>query len=92
MISRERFLETYPEFLAAPPAMIDRALADALEHVDADTFGTRLDVAHGLATAHLLALSPYAQEARIAGDDARTTYSVQLDRMRGVAAIGMRSW
>jgi hypothetical protein len=92
MIDRARFLETFPEFASTPVAIVDRALEEAADLVDPETFGPRIDTAHGLRTADLLASGVYSVDARMV--DAKgatvTVYRSQLDRLIGVAAIGLR--
>lgn len=92
MIDRARFLETYPEFASAPVAIVDRALEEAADLTDPEVFGPRVDTAHGLRAADLLASGVFSVDARMV--DAKgasiTTYRAQLDRLIGVAAIGLR--
>lgn len=92
MIDRARFLETFPEFSSAPVAIVDRALEEARDMIDPQVFGARVDTAHGLRTADLLASGVYSVDARMV--DAKgatvTVYRSQLDRLIGTAAIGLR--
>jgi hypothetical protein len=64
----------YPEFAGAPDALVNKALSDAAEQLDAGVWGSYLQQAHGLLASHLLALSPSGQFARLENEPSETTY------------------
>lgn len=76
------FLVRYGEFSTAGTDLIDAALTDAATEIDATIYGVKYDAAHGLLTAHKLAVSPYGRSARLVNDDGTTTYEKELTRIR----------
>jgi hypothetical protein len=69
MLDLATFKEKYPEFDAAGDDMIQGALDDAEKQIDAEVFGTKTDIAHGLKTAIILMASPYGASMSKAEDD-----------------------
>ncbi len=65
----------FTEFKTIPDGQIQAALDRAEEAVDPVTFGASYDLAHGLRAAHLLAVAPMGQNARLQSDKADTTYN-----------------
>jgi hypothetical protein len=68
------FLARFPEFEPAPKAMVEAALSEARRNVDAEVFGDKTDDAIRWKAAHLLAISPFGQQARLISKDGSTTY------------------
>lgn len=73
-VDRRSFLARFPEFEPASIAMIEGALVDARSNVDGAVFGTKTDEAVRWKTAHLLAITPFGQQARLVSKDGSTTY------------------
>lgn len=86
------FLISYPEFSVSqtPEFLVSAKLAEALEYVDAETWGTAYDHGHGLMTAHLLALTPWGQGARLNAKTTQTTYGELFERLKKKVACGIR--
>lgn len=82
------FKTAYPEFEALADALVEAKLAEATRRLDARVFGARADDAVGLQAAHLLALSPFGQHARLESDKGDTTYRQELQRMMRASAGG----
>lgn len=82
------FRARWPEFDGVADNVVSAALADAARGVDARLFGTRTDLAVGLRAAHLLAISPYGQQARLESDKSDTTYRAEYLRMAREVAGG----
>lgn len=89
-VTVETFLDSYPEFNPAGEPLIQAKLDDAALLVDADIWGTREDMGVMLTTAHLLAQSPFGQQARLVSKDGSSTYSRELARMQVIVAGGGR--
>ncbi len=78
MLDQTAFLAAYPEFGESSPALVAAKLAEAELQVDAAVCGAQTDIMHGLTTAHLLALSPFGQNARMVSKEGTTTYGERL--------------
>ncbi len=80
----------FPEFAAAPDALV-QAFLDASElQVDAEVWGTLFDQGHGYLTAHKLALSPYGQAARLSKKGETTYYPHFKEMQAGVTGGWIR--
>ena len=73
-VDRAIFLARFPEFEPASPAMVEASLKEAIRNVDSTVFGTKTDDAVSWKCAHLLAISPFGQQARLISKDGETTY------------------
>ena len=71
----------YPEFQTATDPLVSGKLAAAAQRLDAVIWGARFDQAHGLLTAHLLALSTHGQFARLQKDKDDTIYHKQYQEL-----------
>ena len=80
----------YPEFEPAPEPMVRKKIADATNNVDAAVFKTKTDQAIALKTAHMLALSPFGQQARLVSKDGATTYGIQFMALARSMTPGFR--
>jgi len=89
-VSVESFLESHPEFTPAGASLIGEKLAEAALEVDVALWGVRADTGIKLTAAHLLAVSPFGQQARLVSKDGSTTYSTRLIDLRKLAAAGIR--
>lgn len=96
-ITRASFVQQFPEFeeINAEPMcqpMIDRCLTSALMFVDAAVWGARFEAGVLYKAAHLLAMTPFGENARLQGDRTSSVYSVVFEDMlkalpvRGVCA------
>lgn len=88
MLDLAAFQVRFPEFALTDVGAISAALADAATRTG-DVWGTKEDAAHGLLTAHILALSALGQQSRLESDKSETTYGKELRRMR-LALVGAR--
>lgn len=87
----ESFLESFPEFRPAEAALIKPMIAKAVIQVDAAVWGTlKTDLGVELLTAHLLAISPFGQNARLVSKDGSTTYGKRFDAMVKQVTPGFR--
>ncbi len=76
------FRAKYPEYSTAPDDLVTLFLTDASEQLDVSVWGTYLDKGHGLLTAHLLAMAPNGQFARLDAEKGETTYGVTYKDLR----------
>lgn len=89
-VDRRSFLARFPEFEPASIAMIEGALVDARSNVDDGVFGTKTDEAVRWKTAHLLAITPFGQQARLVSKDGSTTYGEYFMQLARSVTPGFR--
>ena len=93
MLSRAAWRLRFPEFDSASDTLVDGFLAQAWRRIDEEVWGEKADDGHGLLTAHLLALSPHGQMARLTQKDvAKTTstYGLEFGKLEEQVACGIR--
>jgi len=83
-----RFPE-WEEIAEARPELIEAALADAAQFVDAVVWGSRYAAGLAYKAADLLAGGPFGENARLKADPTKTTYSVRFDEMRSALPVRM---
>ena len=94
------FKARWTEFAPCPDSLVDAAIAEATEEVDARVYGAKADAAVGLLAAHKLSISPQGQQARLDpkafgdGEHGTTTYGIEFDTITrnaggGVWAMGV---
>ena len=82
MLDLSTFRARHPEFANVADGLITIALADAWRRVSPAVYGTQIDRAHALTTAHDLASAPWGYQARLEGTkDGSTVYSGALQRL-----------
>lgn len=90
-VSVSSFLEAFPEFSGERAAtdLIQAKIAEASRSVDSRRWGARTDDGVAYLAAHLLAMSPWGQKARLSdGNTGTTTYKGRFDEMRRQVGIG----
>jgi Protein of unknown function (DUF4054) len=68
------FKARFPEFARLPDATLNDVIARATKRTNPTVLGEETDEAIGYMAAHLLALSPYGQQARLSEPGKMTTY------------------
>lgn len=68
------FKARFPEFSRLPDPTIKDAIARGTARTNSTVMGDQTDEAIGYMAAHLLALSPYGQQARLSEPGKMTTY------------------
>lgn len=79
------FVQRFPEWADvadAKPELIETALADAAQFVDATLWGRRYDAGLAYKAADLLGASPFGENARLKDDPTKTTYGQRFEEMR----------
>ena len=89
-VDRRSFLARFPEFEPAPRAMIEEALDEGARNVDAQVWGSKTNDGIRWKTAHLLAISPFGQQARLVSKDGSTTYGVRFAALARSVTPGFR--
>lgn len=78
----------YPEFCSVEDPQVKANLEQAEAGTDPEFLGDRLKQAHGLLTAHMLAASPFGQQARLDSKQGDTTYRMQLRQLYNQTVLG----
>ena len=85
------FVDRFPEFVEAEtayPGMITSCIASAQRRVDETVWGSTYQDGAMMLAAHLLAISPFGQNARLVAKDGSSTYLTEFERMRDEATFG----
>jgi Protein of unknown function (DUF4054) len=82
------FFARYPEFVPAGGALANACLLEAAATIDQATYGNLYDTAQGALAAHLLAISPAGQMARLVAKDGSTTYRKRFLELQRAATCG----
>jgi hypothetical protein len=77
-------------FAAASDELIAEVLADAARQMNPLVWGAHFDPGIKQLAAHLLAVSPGGQFARLVSKDGATTFLTEFNRMRAQLLIGDR--
>lgn len=83
-LSRSGFRALYPEFDKVGDGVVDAKLVEAEARLDTTFWGDRFDLAHGLLTSHLIAISPSGRHARLDPKKASgftSTYEREFDKL-----------
>lgn len=85
------FRVRFPEFRTADDSFVQAVLDAAAKELHPTELGYAYNEAHGLVTAHKLALSPFGQSARMVNEKGETTYAKLFDDLigRSVAGVGV---
>lgn len=77
MLDLAQFRVRFPEFDKVNDPMVNAALTRAALDINVEIWGTKQDTGHGLRAAHLLAISPMGQMARMSSKEGDSTYGKQ---------------
>lgn len=82
------FRARWPEFATLADSQVQANLTAAARRCDSRVFGDDTDEAVGYLAAHLLAMSPGGQQARLEGKEGTTTYYAEWQRLARQRAGG----
>ncbi len=85
------FRVRFAEFETAGDPFVQAVLDEAETELNADEIGGAFDAAHGLLTAHKIAVSPYGVSARMLNEEGKSTYEVEFSAVMGRAIPGIFS-
>jgi hypothetical protein len=80
-VTRAAFLVRHPEFADAEAALVEAKLAEAERRTPSRVWGDLEDDGIASLAAHLLAISPNGQMARLVNKDGTTTYGTLRDEL-----------
>lgn len=84
------FRTSFPEFTGAPDAYVLAKLNEASRQIDAAIWGTKAIDGEGYLAAHLIALSPFGNKAKLTAVET-TTYERHYRRLLGIVSCGIRN-
>jgi hypothetical protein len=84
------FLVAFPELAPAGEPLIAAKLAEAARSVNANVWGVKTDDGVSYLAAHLLACSPYGENARLSSDKGESTYGRRFEALRWQVGAGLR--
>ncbi len=90
VVTVQRFRKAYPEFKETAEALVQQKLDHADERINDSVFGDNVSIrATMLLAAHLLAISPSGEQARIWVRGSQTTmYQAELNKLIGIYTFG----
>jgi len=86
----DTFKAAMPEFEPTDDYVVTDALNEATRRTNATVFGDKIDDARKWLTAHLIAMRPGAEQARLKKETDVTIYHKEFDRLVGEASYGYR--
>jgi hypothetical protein len=94
-LTREQFINSFPEFRNAEMGLVIAKLAEAYQQIDLSVWdtgsnGPKSGIGQGYLAAHLLALSPFGQGARMIAKKGTTTYWVHYRNLQRQVCQGFR--
>lgn len=87
-LTREEFVAVFKEFDGIDTTVVDARLEEAKRRTPAAVWKTKTKDAQGWLAAHLLAISPHGQNARLANDKGESPYLAERQRMELEVAAG----
>jgi len=87
-VTPQNFVTAYPEFRETDYNLVVEKIASAELRVQAAVWGDQRDDGVKLLTAHLIAMSPDGERARLSADSSKTLYWDEFDRLRREVTIG----
>lgn len=86
------FRSRFPAFAGQTPsdAVVQAKLDEAAEQIDETVWGTRAEAGHGNLTAHLLALEPFGQDARMVAKDGSTVWGTRHEELAKIVGGAYR--
>jgi len=89
-VTVRQFKTEFPEFAETDNAVVQARLTMATRMVNSSVWGTKADDGVKLYTAHLLAMSPMGEQARLKKENRGTIYGDQFEAMKRSVASGFR--
>ncbi len=91
------FVKAFPEFAETSKTLVEAKLAEARRRIDPEVWRTKTDDGVSYLAAHLIAMSPQGQHARlvpknakVTREDALTTYEREYQAMKREVTSGFR--
>ena len=90
-VSLDAFTTQFKEFQGVDATLLQAQLSAAVLSVDATVWGAKADQGVYYLAAHMLALSPFGQNARMVDAKGQTTYWIHFRRLRSEISSGFRT-
>lgn len=89
-VDRASLIVRFPEFTSTPSALVTACIAEAELLVDRAYYGTKADMAVTHFAAHLVAINPLGEMARLDKKGEKTTYLLSFQRIMRSTGAGFR--
>jgi len=89
-VSVREFRVEFPEFEETDQAIVQSRINMATRQVNSTVYGGKTNDAIKLLTAHLIAMSPLGEQAKLKKENRGTIYGDQYEEIRGQVAHGLR--
>lgn len=89
-VSVLQFKAEFPEFANTENALIQSRLTMATARVNSTVWGSRQNDGIKMLAAHLIALSPLGEQAKLKHENRGTIYGDQFEAMKSEVAFGFR--
>jgi len=86
VLSVRKFQNRFPEFKETDAVQVQRALEDSQGTLDATTWGDRLEQGIAYQAAHLLAMSPLGEQAKLSLEKRGTIYGQRFEMLKRIVA------
>jgi len=90
-VTRDTLIARYPEFTSTPVDLVNASIADAALMVDPTYYRAKTDSAVTAYAAHLIALNPLGELARLDKKGEKTTYLLVFQRIQRSLGAGFRT-
>ena len=88
-VTAQSFVQNFPEYNKTDRVLVQKKLDTALNQINAAAWGDTADTGHMYLTAHLLAVAPEGEQARLKKENRVTTYWIEYERLRKAAVVGL---
>lgn len=85
------FKARFPEFNNTDSDLVQSALDEALLQVNATVFDSKRDLGIQYLAAHILAVSPFGEPARLSDDSQSTIYYRRFQKLVNQVTVGLRN-
>lgn len=89
-VDRTSLITRFPEFTAATEALVTACIADAELMVDRAYYGNKADMAVTWYAAHLIAINPLGEMARLDKKSDKTIYLIGFNNIKRSLGAGCR--
>lgn len=86
VVSVRKFKARFPEFRETDPEVVTAKLEDAQQFVAADVWGDRQAQGIQYQAAHLLAMAPLGEQAKLKKENRGTIYGDQFEQLKRIVA------
>ena len=89
-VTYSSFVTRFPEFTNATQALVEACIAEAELMVDSNYYGDKADMAVNYYAAHLIAINPLGEMARLDKKSEKTIYLIHFEKIKRSSGTGFR--